>query len=150
MQKKILFAFIFLVSFVFYSCDEQDADNYTHEHFEPTRWVFELNGEAYLEINNGFITNNFNSEILLYSADTTNIFKIVFYDESGQKINLHEDNNISWKVDNGSIIKIEKLDDKDQKFSIKGLKVGDTKITFYINHGDHSDITSPPILISIK
>ena len=78
MQKKFLFALISVFSLLLFSCDKEDADDFNHEHFEPTKWVFELNGETYLEIDNGSITNNFNSEIVLNNIDSLTKFKIIF------------------------------------------------------------------------
>ena len=150
MQKKFLFALISVFSLLLFSCDKEDADDFNHEHFEPTKWVFELNGETYLEIDNGSITNNFNSEIVLNNIDSLTKFKIIFYDESGLKIDLHEDNSIAWKVEDEPIPKLSKLDEKGQEFCISAIQKGTTKITFYINHDDHSDITSPQINVVVN
>jgi len=145
------FLIIFLLPFVFISCDEKDADHHDDEHFEPTRMVFMLNGEEYLEINNGQVTNTHNSNFTLNVNEVIGTFDLIFYDEDGDVLEFEDDHyNISWELDDEGIVMFRKVDNVETNYSITALSSGNTNVTFFINHGDHADITFPKIPIVVN
>lgn len=149
MFKNLLFLIVAL--FIFTSCDDHDADGHSDGHFEPTRWVFELNDVNYLEINNGVVTTNYNSSFDLTLNQDLGTFEIYFYDENGNEVELDDDEMyISWTISDNSIVEFQSLDDENDEFIIKPLKSGSTEVTFYVYHGDHPDITSPTIQINVN
>lgn len=145
------FLLLIVLPLIIISCDEKDADHHDDEHFEPTRIVFMLNGEEYLEINNGVVTNTHNSNFTMNANEVIGNFDLYFYDEDGDELEFEDDHySISWELDDDGIVMIRKVDNIETKLSITAISTGNTNVTFFVNHGDHADITFPKIPIVVN
>lgn len=152
MLKKV-WAFLFVLSiFSFYSCKD-DADDHDDDHFEPVEWLIQSNDVTIIQIKNGVITTEFNSNFTLKIDELSEEFKVVFKDEDGDIVEAHDDEyTLNWEIDETEIAELRFDAGKEGKFEFHliGLSAGQTNLTLKVMHGDHNDLISPKIPIIVE
>ena len=152
MLKKV-WAFLFVLSlFSFYSCKD-DADDHDDDHFEPVEWLIQRNDVTVIQIKNGVITTEYNSNFSLNVNELTEDYEIVFKDEDGDIIEPDDDEySLNWEIDDPEIaeLRFDAGDEGEFEFRLIGLSAGQTNLTLKVMHGDHSDLITPKIPITVE
>ena len=152
MLKKV-WALLFVFSiFSLISCKD-DADEHDEEHFEPVEWLIQRNDVTIIQIKNGEITSEFNSNFILKVDELTEDYDLVFKDADGNIIEPHDDEySLNWEMDEPEIaeLRFEAGDEGEFEFKLLGKSAGQTNLTLKVMHGDHSDLISPKIPIIVE
>ncbi|MEE9431577.1 MAG: hypothetical protein V3V16_11080 [Melioribacteraceae bacterium] len=157
MQKsfKFLAQFMLLFSVVIIglsSCDEKDPVSPAEEHFEAEGLVLRTSGIKLAEIFRGETSDT----LSLLKDILGDHIEVTFYDSEKKEIAPPNDEHIkfAWTVDDPLILGVHQHEGEEGgfEFHLKGLKVGETQIEFFIKHNDHNDYRSGkfPVKVTSK
>ena len=156
MKKSVSFLLFAIAMLLFISCDEDhDADDHEHEHFEPTIWEFvDDTGAVYLRVDEGVISQEYNTEFSIEANSESGLYTINFYDSDGDLQEPHLDEySLSWEIKSGDeFFEINQHEGEEGSFEFhfEGKEAGSGTVVFKVMHGDHSDLITPEISVIVE
>lgn len=142
----ILFALLFVTAALLAGCDNP-AGNDDEEHTDPHGLELVHDGEVIFEYVEGEGVTEHSP--LHYHVGEEYLFEVHFLDEEGDHIHgedLGEGYSLDWDIENEDILEIHQHDEDGRwNFHLEGLAEGGSKVQFLLDHGDHSDLSTPGI-----
>lgn len=145
--KIVLF---FSILSIFISCKEEDPITPQEEHFEAIGMVFYDSGIEVARILRGVTSDT----LVAPEGGLSGHLDIKFINEDEKIIAPpdDEDKKLAWVIDDNTIADIFQHEGEEGSFEfhLEGLKIGNTKIEFFVNHEDHMDYRSGKIPVRIE
>lgn len=148
MRKKI-FLMLFFALFII-SCNEKNTLEDNHDHTEAIGLIIYHNEKPFFKVINAKIDESVAKEFVV-NLKEEKIFRVAFIDSENKEFVPDEANkNLSWIIDDTSLVRVSLLPNEKYKFKMLGVKPGTTQIEFRLNHNDHPDFKTPKIPLVVK
>lgn len=153
-MRKLFLLFVILVAFIFViGCDKDNPVNEDEhsDHAEAVGLVITQNDSEIVRYEEGVVTG----AIAVQAGEETGLLFVEFIAEDGDLFSPDSDHHsLDWTVADQTVAQatLSETQDNDAdawKFSVAGLKAGETTIEIKILHEDHSDFVSLPIGIQV-
>ncbi len=148
-EKSILFILLIAISIFTTSC-EDDPVIPQEEHLKAIGMVFYTSGIEVARVLRGVTTDTLTAPV----NGLSDHLNIKFINEEEKEINppSTETQTLAWEIGDNLIAGIKQHDGEEGSFEfhVKGLKVGETSIEFFVMHNDHHDFRSGKIPVRIE
>lgn len=151
MKAITLYIVTFILIFFVLSCSEKTTITDPGEHTEAIGMVIYYNGNPYIRIKEGKIDSSVAKELALKFNQTLSPLEVRFINEDGAEIIPQEaTKNLSWIIDDTTLVEMKLLPGEKWKFQALGKKIGSTFVEFRLNHGDHPDFKTPKVPLVVN
>lgn len=144
-----IFIFIPILIILISACSEKSTTEHS-DHTEAVGIIIYHNNQILLKVLNGKIDTTISKELSLVLNTTYSPVEIKFIDEEGDIFTPEEEaKNLSWELDDPSLVEMQLLQGEKWKFTCTGRKIGLTNIQFFLNHYDHPDFRTPKLPLRV-
>lgn len=144
LSTRTLLLLTLFSTLLFTACSDNPAGD-DDDHTDPYGLELVHNGEVIFEYMEGEGVTEHSH--LHFHVGEEYLFEVHFLDEEGDHIHgedLGEGYSLGWDIENEDILEIHQHEEDGRwNFHLEGLAEGGSKVQFKLNHGDHSDLSTP-------
>ncbi|HOI31027.1 MAG TPA: hypothetical protein PLZ15_14875 [Melioribacteraceae bacterium] len=143
--------FVFILTLLLVTSCKEDPLSAEEDHFEAIGMaIFDASGKMVVQILRGVTADTLKGE----TNKRSDHFSVKFFDGSEKLIDPpdSEDSKFKWTIDDPNLFSIYQHPGEEggYEFHIDGLKSGNTRIEFFIEHEGHNDYRTGKIPVEIK
>ncbi len=146
MYRHIVTGVLTITALFLVSACNNPVEHSDDEHAEVFGFIFLMGGNEVVTVRDAVVTGS----LAVGQGATTDPIEVEFTDEDGDHVHgedLDDEFSLNVAVADEGMITISETG--RWTFTITGVEAGETTLTVALMHGDHADITTPPIPVTI-